>query len=225
MTEKGKSIFGHTPAPRAQDVLFCGGRDWQLNACINWYGSGDAYKSGFRSAANQLALEACKIRSEQDIIIYPIAYLYRHHIELVLKDIFLMAASLLRLETTNSQKNALMRHNLLKIWNYVIPLLAPICELAGEEPLPQEDIEGISSYIRQINDYDSGGNSFRYARELNGARSLPENLALINIQDFAIGMEKLSDYLGGLESWIDGLVDETNKYEADLDAQVSLDYI
>ncbi|QND46965.1 hypothetical protein HB780_14595 [Rhizobium lusitanum] len=213
--DRTESIFGKSAPPRATDILFGGDReDWQSNACISHWGEfGHAYKSGFRKAALQLAVEVCNSSSDQDLLIYPIVYLYRHHIELVLKDIFRSASMLLGHGVTAKDENDLGKHDLTSLWDMVRPLLKPVCDIHGVDGLPDEDFDAIASYIAQIHDHDPDGQRFRYATvkrkkanapkgAIEHRRSLGPDLKLINIRVFATNLEKLADYLDGLEIWL-----------------------
>nr|WP_321456103.1 hypothetical protein [uncultured Cohaesibacter sp.] len=209
METESKSVFGNSPPPRAEDVLFGGNSaDWKLNACIEHYGEvNHAYKAGFRKAALQLTEKVCKEPVYQDYMIYPIAFLYRHHIELMLKDIFRLAVDLLEVSISGRQEKNLGRHDLAKLWSMIRPLLDPACQKAGESPLPASDLDGIDAYMRQLNEHDPNGESFRYSRSRDDTRTLGSDVVHINIRSFAFAMEKLSDYFDGLENWLAMLVD------------------
>jgi len=64
--------------------VFRKGNDWQNNACLNFNDPQYSYSLGYREAANFLAINAAD-HHMQDLFIYPIAFLYRHHLELQLK--------------------------------------------------------------------------------------------------------------------------------------------
>lgn len=77
-------------------------------------------------------------------------------------------------------------------------------------------MEGIDSYVRQLHEHDPDGQRFRYATAKTkraGARkgsvsrgpSLSPELNVINIRAFAIAMEKLADYLEGIDRWVGGM--------------------
>lgn len=209
MISETKSIFGRTPPPRASDVLFgANNEDWRLNACIEHWGDVDhAYKAGFREAAFQLADRMCNQPSSQDYLVYPILYLYRHHIEMVLKDIVRLSGDLLDQPQSKTRKENLKKHDLAKLWRMIRSNLNPISDLAGERHLPTDDLDGICSYMKQLNAHDPAGICFRYARQHDTTRTLDADLIHINIRSFAIHMEKLADYLDGIEGWFKTLVD------------------
>lgn len=80
------------PPPLKGDKLFRGDlRDWKNNACLR---NGDeyAYREGYRRGAQILVRAVEETQSDQDFLVYPIVFLYRHHIELALKRVIKRAA-------------------------------------------------------------------------------------------------------------------------------------
>src|SRR6266540_5497986 len=76
--------------------LFEPGEDWQLNACLNygvdhWH----MYASGYRRAAEILTDYVRQNHRDQDVLIFPVLFLWRHHLELQLKGIARRATHLL----------------------------------------------------------------------------------------------------------------------------------
>ena len=68
--------------------LFSRAEDWQNNACISAFcGSEFAYAEGYRLAANALVEHTGGTSRDLDFLIYPTVFLYRHHLELVLKQV------------------------------------------------------------------------------------------------------------------------------------------
>ena len=65
--------------------LFRTSEDSNNNACINFrLDPHSTYALGYKEAAQFLARNAANV-SSQDFFVYPIAFLYRHHLELQLK--------------------------------------------------------------------------------------------------------------------------------------------
>jgi hypothetical protein len=52
------------------------------------------YREGYRRGAGQLAKYVCDEGRDQDFLVFPIVYLYRHHVELALKGILQQLAEL-----------------------------------------------------------------------------------------------------------------------------------
>ena len=220
MDDDEGSVVGFSPPPRKSDVLFGSGTDWQANACVKSIDAAMAYQDGYRRAALHLAEYVCEEGRGQDYLVYPIVYLYRHHIELTLKSIIGAAAFVIDHTLAKDDFDTLGHHDLAKLWKLASQMLNPACELGGESPLPPADLEGIDSYIAQLHQHDPDGQRFRYSttkakgQKTRRLPSLPDNLTHINVRDFAAGMEKLADYLEGLDSWIGDLVDAKLEYRA-----------
>jgi hypothetical protein len=221
-----ESIFGKSPPPRQDDVIFRSA-EAGTNACISyWHNVNYPYKNGFRMAARSLALQVCETHSDQDSLVYPILYLYRHHLELVLKDVFRTIARLLDHPISDDEESSLGRHDLVPLWEQIAPLLEPVCRYGGENDMPPEDIEGVRSYLGQLKEHDPDGQRFRYATikvrppkksnlPVRHERSIKEELRLVNIRVFADHMERLADYLDGLESWAANLLQTKFDMESD----------
>ena len=76
--------------------LFSSDEDWKSNACISRSGYSIVhYIDGYRKAADALAHKVVESGCDQDILVYPIAFLYRQYIELQLKHIIKESRGLL----------------------------------------------------------------------------------------------------------------------------------
>jgi hypothetical protein len=216
MSGDDQSVVGTGPPPRKSDVLFGSGADWQTNACVNGFDESIAYQDGYRRAALHLAEYVCDTERGQEFLVYPIVYLYRHHIELTLKSIIHVSFFLIDHTPTEKDIDTLGRHDLAKLWDLAKPLLNPICELGGSPALPVDDLDGIDSYIQQLHKHDPDGQRFRYSRTKAKGRtarlpSLP-GLKYVNIREFSTALEKLADYLEGLDNWFGDLVEAKHFY-------------
>ena len=127
-----ESVVGFSPPPRKSDVLFGSGTDWQANACVKSIHAAMAYQDGYRRAALHLAEYVCEEGRGQDYLVYPIVYLYRHHIELTLKSIIDAAAFVTDQMMTKKEFDTLGHHDLARLWKLARPMLKPACELGGE---------------------------------------------------------------------------------------------
>jgi hypothetical protein len=206
------SVVSNSPPPRKTDILFGAGEDSGANACVNYGWPDVAYRKGYRRGASQLAVQILETKTDQDLLIYPLIYLYRHHVELVLKSIVAVASILLDRELSKTEKKAIKDHCLNKLWAAARPLLNSVCEKISNPVFPLEDLEGIDAYIWQIHKLDPRSTSFRYSNKNSSSESsLPEDLKIINIRNFTCALEKLADYLDGIESWFSHLADQKAK--------------
>jgi hypothetical protein len=163
----------------------------------------------------------CDTASDQDILVYPIIYLYRHHVELVLKSIIRLASGLLDRELSEQDLKALGRHSLSELWQTCRPLINAVCETASEDTFPESELDGVGSYIRQIHEHDPDGQRFRYAttkirradRSHATGPSLSAALQDVNIRVLANAMERLADYLENTEGWFEHLEEGKREWE------------
>src|SRR5580765_4831727 len=109
-----------------------------------------------RGAVQLLVQAVGKTERDQDILVYPIVFLYRHHIELALKAVILRAPYLIERPLTKAETDHLAQHRLDLLWQDFKPMAAAISEAAGWHELPADDIKGIDDYIRQLHDVDPG---------------------------------------------------------------------
>ena len=75
-----------------------------------------------------------------------------------------------------------------------------ISKAVGWDELRPEDVEGIEDYVRQITEIDPDSYSLRYAHSEKGDPSLPKDFTHINLRHFGEVMERMADYLNGLEA-------------------------
>jgi hypothetical protein len=208
------------PPPRKSDVLFGSAPGGRVSASVNGMDGSIAYQDGYRRAAFLLAEHVCEMEREQHFLIYPIVYLYRHHIELTLKSIIKVASFLLDYTLTDKYIDTLSCHDLNRLWQLARPMLNPVSGLGGLPALPVDDLEGIDSYIGQLHKHDPDGQRFRYflvkakGQKVASVPSLHPTLQKIDIRNFAIAMEKLADYLEGIDNWFGDLIEAKAAYRS-----------
>ena len=96
-----------------KDIFTARTSDWWNNACLNfahdrssWYG----YYEGYKNAGDILVRYVDKQKSDQDTLVFPIVFMYRHYLELILKEINRMSSIVL-------EKDCLKTHDLDILWN------------------------------------------------------------------------------------------------------------
>jgi hypothetical protein len=202
--------------PRKGERLFRGDlRDWKNNACLR---QGDDYacREGYLRGAQILVQAVGEKEQDQDFLVYPIVFLYRHYVELVLKDVIRGAPYLIERELTADEKRHLQDHRLDRLWEDFKPMSSAISKAAGWDELPKEDIESIDDYIHQISDIDPRSYSLRYARSKEGNPSLPKSLTHINLRHFGELMDRLARYLWGIDVGMGAIEDMKHDYESEM---------
>lgn len=203
--------------PRKEDVLSRDDLpDGMNNACLNvtWGDDEHGYTEGYRRGARLLVEHVIEHQRNQDYLVYPIIFLYRHHIELALKNLIGHIPYLLDQELTEAEEKYLGKHRLDLLWQNLKPKLGAMADAAGWTRLPTDELEAIDSYIRQLTALDPDSFSFRYTRSKKGAPSLPAELKCINLRHFAEMMERLADYLDALDTAVSVLEEGKLEMEA-----------
>lgn len=128
---------------------------------------------------------------EQNFVIYPILFSYRHGLELAMKFIILHY-SRQGLDGVNED------HDLWKLWKRC-------CAIIEEhEQHDDEAKKAVEQIVKDFHDLDRSGVTFRYGWGKDGKQlELPDHLVdLKNIRDV---MDGVQSYFNGLDGWLDNL--------------------
>ncbi len=171
--------------PEKSDHLFQSGSDWWHNACLN-YGSDDweLYIGGYKRAGDVLVGYIKETYSDQDVLVFPIVFVYRQYLELRLKKLIKDCKRLF-----DEQPDFPQVHDLNKLWTDCKRLLQKL-----KPQIEPRDIEAVDEGIRQFCELDPSSESFRYPSKKSGDKSLPPDLKYINVRNLAEVMEKLGNF-------------------------------
>jgi hypothetical protein len=178
---------------KPDDPLFVSGGpdEWQSDALLSPMHPRDTWGKmilGYKQAADSLIQSAPS--TQINFIVYPVLYLYRHHIELQLKYINQLGESMLSGPVPRHDE-----HDLMKLWQATKQIL--------ERLFPHDqDTEKIENIIRQIAEVDRRSFSFRYPYDHDHKPYLPDDLERINLLHI---WEKMDAALGLLEGGATGL--------------------
>lgn len=161
----------------------------------------DAYAWGYRDAADVL-VEQCLADAalSPDVMVYPIAFLYRHFLEARLKELTRRGGLLV-----DRQAEVPTHHSLSQLWTQVRSYVVEVWADDDEEYLSQVD-----SLIQEFDDVDRGSFAFRYPVTRDGKPSLPR-LSHVNLRQLRNAVAPVADLLDGISSAFDEYLQ--NKYE------------
>ena len=175
--------------------LFVGTAErWWLNASLDWApGSLTAlslYADGYRQAAEHLGRAAARRHSPFmiDAVVCPLVFLWRHYIEIRLKEIIFSTSALLGEPPPNTVEES---HNLDFLWKKARSLLHRALS-PNEKQLAQAD-----HAIAEFHKHDPTSQAFRYAEDKKGKPSAPTQIQ-INISHFNRQMRRLARFLEGM---------------------------
>lgn len=207
-------------SPIAHEPLFTDGPDPFLNACVGTNGGqlGDhAYVLGFAQAAMALLRTAIEpprpkesagsfedlvddgdVGAYMDALIYPICFSARHHVELFLKR---QIARLAEVRDIDVNRTVLRDHKL-------VPLLGELFRVCDKtDSTLRERLEPIEGAIRELDAFDSQGQTFRYRRSNEKELHLRE-VSHINLGTLEAGLKRLFAATENFDNYVDALVYE-----------------
>lgn len=178
--------------PSAEDKLFTTAEDWWNNACLNFISSGwAAYSAGYKEAADILVANVEQQPRAQDILVYPILFLYRQYLELALKDLIRQARRLKDVSEPFPKT-----HGIDELWRICHQLLSEISP--GDSVA---ELEHIGRLISEFSQVDPTSMAFRYPEDKEGNPSLP-GITQINLRNVRDVIGKIASLLYGADAQI-----------------------
>lgn len=171
--------------PRKGEQLFTSDSDWWHNACLNYLKDHwNSYADGYKKAADLLVKHVDNTHSNQDILVYPVVFLYRQHIELRLKILIRDGNQLLDIP-----EKFPLHHRIDDLWKQ--------CRIILEKVWPTdsaEELEAIEECINQFSEKDPSSMAFRYPTDKDGSPLLP-GISHINLRNLAEIITRISSFL------------------------------
>lgn len=167
----------------------------------------DAVAAGYRMAA-QIVVRNLPTVGNEAFLFYPVVFLYRHHVELLLKNLVIsfddpgIRQMTQADELSEKERNRLLTaHSLQLLWDH----LRPVVRALGNA-VPAETVEGVNHYIQKLSEIDPDSTKFRYATDLRRTKTRlkasQDEAGATDLRAFATAMERLSGYLLGLDAWV-----------------------
>jgi len=157
-----------------------------------------AYADGYKTAADAVLREAMESPGSKNLLAHPVVFLYRHYLELALKDIIILGRQLYgKLGNVNPYKN------------HRIDLLWAEAEKYITEAFPDPDTTGYldmaEATIVRFGEVDPKSFNFRYPVDTDGAAILLPNI-WVGLQNLKISMDHVEQVLYGVASHLDELL-------------------
>lgn len=176
---KGKSIDVSSPTLAAVKWLK------RLHVDDSWLAD------AFKECADKIIRDLKRGRSPRhaDIYFIPIGYLYRHSLELRLKQIVRLALKLDLLEENEKITETLKNHNLYPLWNYAKSSLVKFWPDG-----PVDDLIGVEHIVQSFHNIDKSGQNLRYVESSHGQSTIskmPEYVDLIHFKNVFTGVFNL----------------------------------
>jgi len=162
---------------------------WMENMRVN----DSLLASAFKECGDKIIDELDKTnnRRHADIYFFPIGYLYRHALELKMKQIIRLALNMDLLKENKKIREVLDGHALYPLWNYV--------KRSAKKFWPDStghELETVERVIQALHNMDKTGQRLRYTKSTDGKStfsSLPESVDLLQFRDVFAGVFNLLD--------------------------------
>lgn len=166
--ESGLGFAVHGNWPQASDAPFLES-SVHSSTRIFMLPSEGAYALGYKEAADQLVGAFMSGADRFDHVVFPIVFLYRHHLELMLKQVGDVGLRLgvVRLADRERRDCSRSAHDLDDLW----VLARRIIEKMWPES-PSDDLDAAEHVIAEFARIDATSQSFRYSTDLRGREHL-----------------------------------------------------
>ena len=185
---------------------------------LGWMAAGHLsdtiYAESFRRAGDKLVDALCQDGNKMpsDIYFMPVTYLYRHSLEIQLKDIIRLGLRLGVLEKTDKVSEAMEKHGLHKLWNHARKVIEAFWPRSSVPDDQQKDVDYAEKIILEFHKIDMTGQSLRYPTDKKGNNSLkgaPEAVELTQIKNV---FKAIYNFLGGCASGLSDAIDNMPDY-------------
>ncbi|NQT14998.1 MAG: hypothetical protein HQ582_19740 [Planctomycetes bacterium] len=201
-----QSVNDEMEWPRKDEKLFTLDDDYANNACLTPYWTSlGRYGENYRDAADTIINAAINGDTYVDAVVYPAVFLYRHYLELTLKDI-ISCTKRLEKEGNGFPKT----HKLSTLW----PQAKRLLEKHYGSDAPKE-LEYLDGWFNEFIEHDPDSMAFRYPFDKDGNRHLM-NLTHINVRHLMETMGRIACFL----SCIAGRIGERLDWSMERDAEM-----
>lgn len=182
--------------PERPSVAFGPSEPRGLNADVHWaqrYGNGWlGYVEGYARAASAVFDRAVRDCWSPEYVVWPLAFLWRHHVELALKDIIAAGR-----ELQGEPDGFPAGHRLGDLWREAKPHI----QRCG--PASSPELDSVEAAIIEFETIDRAGDGFRYPlrRDQRGV-SLPNAPEQVNLEQLQQVMERVSNFFSAVRTEI-----------------------
>ncbi len=183
------------------DTLFCNDDERVQYDLKNDYGYQDfrgksffGYAIAYKEGADRLVQSLFGDPHNHHLLTLPILFLYRHYLELLMKDLVIEGKRVLG----QPDASIPIGHKISWLWDELKPILLQIH--IRPDLVNKEELEAVEACIKEFAQVDNHSMSFRYPFNKDGTSFLDENSLLaslhyIDLSHLAENMEKIDGFL------------------------------
>ncbi len=187
-TEVAAMPWPHLPLP-----VFEGNHRHPFVANRSWGMSVTAFCDAYRFAAEALFDRHVEKRVTNNYLIFPLAFLWRHYLELSLKALHTLLPDVGGYSPRGDFEDG---HNLVALWT-------PLAEHFRGRGFNKNEIRNVDAVIRLLHEVDPGGDGFRYpvgTKKTGRPKNLTRVPATVDLVQFDLTMRSVGNYLDGTVS-------------------------
>lgn len=167
------------------------------NACLDNYLDFSQLGRYYLESANALIERSVEDSSKLDVYVYSAVFLYRHSVELLLKELIWMSNFILGKGKTFSRS-----HHLMNLWQAL--KANAISLFKSDFPMNEEEIRYVETILREVMKYDPQSDSFRYPYDKKMKRP-HSDINHINVKNLYEKLNQLHENLGQFSYMLDHL--------------------
>lgn len=189
--------------------------EWYLNAELHvtpdeW----DTYAEGHKSAGDIAVQYVVENNWYQDFLVYPIVFVYRHYLELRLKELYFVSSRLL-----DQHVDMPTGHDLLVCWNRVRSNI----ETVWSDARTKHTLDIIEDRLKELNSVDIRSDSFRYPVDKQGKPTLA-GLRHINLKHLKEVVQGISNFLDDSSIGMGEYLNAKHEMMAEYRAEMAREY-
>ena len=167
------------------------------NACLQNYMEFSQLARYYLESANALIEITFSDSSKLDVYIYSAVFLYRHSVELWLKELIWMSNFVLGRGKTFPKK-----HDLMELWQSLKSNASSL--LKSDFPLNMNEVQYVETTIEEIMKYDPESDAFRYPLDKKMQRP-HSDVNHVNVKSLYERFNQIHEYFGRISYMIDYL--------------------
>jgi hypothetical protein len=185
--EPDDSEFPSLPWPDHAIHVFQGGSLWGIRG-VDTLEGWNLYAEGYRQAAERLYAD--RGNTVNTYLLFPMAFLYRHHVELRIKHMLFVSCEVPGPPLPINWK---LDHSLKSIWAELRPRL-----VSAWYGIPVREVDNVERLIQELHEKDPGSFVFRYPTSRSGNNHLSDpslDLNSLDMNNYLTTMRQLSEIL------------------------------
>jgi hypothetical protein len=167
-----------------------------LEWLAGWVSDDSLYALAFKEAGDKIIKELSRGEDlrHPDMFFMPIAYLYRHSLELSMKQIIRLGIGLEFVEENESVRSALKNHDLNKLWCYV--------RRVAKEGSTKDELDAVGRVIQALHVIDKSGQSLRYSKNSSGKKTIKDYPQFVRLEELQKVVEGVFNFLQAGDSYL-----------------------